>query len=90
MSSRHHKPSNWGAGQIVCIDDHEPWPCSKVKLIAEAWREIAVEVRPSSPEPMDSQTSFERWDTRKSVAEEIEDMATDLLARVPEEEPKDG
>ncbi|MFE0472672.1 hypothetical protein ACFW2V_13755 [Streptomyces sp. NPDC058947] len=78
MSWKDHKPTNWGFS-MHCIWCHEPWPCPTVELAAEVIEDIVKCVRPTSPEPMDSNTSFERWQTRHNVAEEIEEMIPEGL-----------
>lgn len=79
MSWQDHEPIDEGDGDVRCIWCGEPWHCPTVKLVAEVRKSIAAEVRPTTPEPMDSDISFERWQTRHNVAEEIEDMIPEGL-----------
>lgn len=72
MSWKDHQPTEWGT-QKHCIWCHEPWPCSTARLAAEVLKDVVEQVRPTTPEPMDSDISFERWQTRHFVAEEIEE-----------------
>lgn len=61
----------------ICLHDHEVWPCKAAQLIADVLQEVATMVRPTTAEPRDSEISFERWQTRHFVAEEIEDKIPD-------------
>lgn len=79
MTYKDHKPADWGFSGQRCIWDHEPWPCETTRVAVEVIRDVAKKVRPVTPEPMDSEISFERWQTRHDVAEEIEDMIPEDL-----------
>lgn len=78
MSWKDHQATDWGPA-VHCIWCHEPWPCPTVKLATEVIKDVVQCVRPTTPEPMDSDISFERWQTRHNVAEEIEDMIPEGL-----------
>jgi hypothetical protein len=74
MSAKDHRPTDWGFGRVHCIWCHDPWPCTTAKVVAETLREVIAKVGPNGPEPMDSEISFERWQTREFVVDEIKDM----------------
>jgi hypothetical protein len=74
MSWKDHQPTDWGWRQKHCIWCHEPWPCPTAKVAAEVLKDVITEVGPKGAEPMDSDISFERWQTREFVVDEIKDM----------------
>lgn len=80
MSTKDHQERDG-----ICLWDHEPWPCSAARLIAEAWLELAEDVRPLGAEPRGSvenvDVEYARWETRNDIVEEIEEKAADLLVR---------
>lgn len=73
MSWKDHKVTEWG-DQKRCIWCHEPWPCLEVRVATEVLKDVIVEVGPKGAEPRDSDISFERWQTREFVVDEIKDM----------------
>lgn len=86
MSIRDHKPTDWVSGGLRCIWDHDPWPCSTVRIRREVIKatvaDLIKEIGSDRPEPACCDTHYERWQARQDAIEEIKEWGRKEIEKI--------